>query len=284
MSDADFDSLIESVDTNAISEQSVVKGTVLRIDPDRVLIDINYKAEGYVEINEFKNEDGEIVVNVGDVVEVYLERVNQEAGHAEISKSKADQVKAWEVIAEKFDKNETITGTITHRVKGGLSVDIGVKAFLPGSQVSLRPMKNLEQLIERELEFRIIKFNKKRGNIVLSRRALLEEKRRVERAKTLEKLQIGNIMRGKVKNITEYGVFIDLGGIDGLLHITDMTWARINHPDEMVRKDDEIDVVILKFDAESQRVSFETQTTVPKSMGRCRKQISNWLCRQRYCS
>ena len=187
---------------------------------------------------------------------MYLERVNQEAGHAEISKSKADQVKAWEVIADKFDKNETITGTITHRVKGGLSVDIGVKAFLPGSQVSLRPMKNLEQLIERELEFRIIKFNKKRGNIVLSRRALLEEKRRVERAKTLEKLKIGNIMRGKVKNITEYGVFIDLGGIDGLLHITDMTWARINHPDEMVRKDDEIDVVILKFDAESQRVSL----------------------------
>ena len=132
MSDADFDSLIESVDTNAISEQSVVKGTVLRIDSERVLIDINYKAEGYVEINEFKNEDGEIVVNVGDVVEVYLERVNQEAGHAEISKSKADQVKAWEVIADKFDKNETITGTITHRVKGGLSVDIGVKSILAG--------------------------------------------------------------------------------------------------------------------------------------------------------
>ena len=152
MSDADFDSLIESVDTNTISEQSVVKGTVLRIDSERVLIDINYKAEGYVEINEFKNEDGELVVNVGDVVEVYLERVNQEAGHAEISKSKADQVKAWEVIAEKFDKNETITGTITHRVKGGLSVDIGVKAFLPGSQVSLRPMKNLEQLIDRDLD------------------------------------------------------------------------------------------------------------------------------------
>ena len=263
LSDADFDSFIESVDTSSISEQSVVKGTVLRIDAERVLIDINYKAEGFVDINEFKNEEGDLVVSVGDVVEVYLERVNQEAGHAEISKSKADQVKAWEVIAEKFDKNETITGTITHRVKGGLSVDIGVKAFLPGSQVSLRPMKNLEQLIERDFEFRIIKFNKKRGNIVLSRRALLEEKRRVERAKTLEKLEIGHIMRGKVKNITEYGVFIDLGGIDGLLHITDMTWARINHPDEMVRKDDEIDVVILKFDAETQRVSLGHKQLFP---------------------
>jgi len=263
LNDADFDSLIDSVNTSAITEQSVVKGTVLEILPERVLIDINYKAEGYVDINEFKNEAGELVVNVGDVVEVYLERVNQEAGHAEISKSKADQVKAWEVIAEKFEKNETIVGTITHRVKGGLSVDIGVKAFLPGSQVSLRPMKNLEQLLERELEFRIIKFNHKRGNIVLSRRALLEEKRRVERAKTLEKLEINNIMRGKVKNITEYGVFIDLGGIDGLLHITDMTWARINHPEEMVQKDDEIDVVILKFDADSQRVSLGHKQLFP---------------------
>ena len=263
MSDADFDSLNESVDTNSISEQSVVQGTVLRIDADRVLIDINYKAEGSVSINEFKNEAGEITVSVGDIVEVYLERVNQEAGQSEISKRKADQVKAWEVIAEKYDNNETITGTITHRVKGGLSVDIGVKAFLPGSQVSLRPMKNLEQLLERDFEFRIIKFNKKRGNIVLSRRALLEEKRRVERAKTLEKLQVGNIMRGKVKNITEYGVFIDLGGIDGLLHITDMTWARISHPEEMVRKDDEIDVVILKFDADSQRVSLGHKQLFP---------------------
>ncbi len=263
LTDADFDSLVESVSTNSISEQSVVQGTVLKIDTERVLIDINYKAEGYVNINEFKNEAGELVVSVGDVVEVYLERVNQEAGHAEISKKKADQVKAWERIAKKYDNNETIKGTITHRVKGGLSVDIGVKAFLPGSQVSLRPMKNLEQLLEREFDFRIIKFNKKRGNIVLSRRALLEEKRRVERAKTLEKLEVNKIMRGKVKNITEYGVFIDLGGIDGLLHITDMTWARISHPEEMVRKDDEIDVVILKFDAESQRVSLGHKQLFP---------------------
>jgi small subunit ribosomal protein S1 len=256
LNETDFEAMLESVDTNSIDLQSVVQGTVLRIDAERVLIDINYKAEGFVDINEFKNEEGEITVQVGDVVEVFLERVNQEAGACEISKKKADQVKAWEVIAEKYDNNETIKGIITHRVKGGLSVDIGVKAFLPGSQVSLRPMKNLEQLLEREYEFRIIKFNKKRGNIVLSRRALLEEKRRVERAKTLEKLEVGNIMRGKVKNITEYGVFIDLGGIDGLLHITDMTWARISHPEEMVRKDDEIDVLILKFDAESQRVSL----------------------------
>jgi small subunit ribosomal protein S1 len=261
--DADFDKLVEIIEEHSISEQSVVVGKVLRIDEERVLIDINYKAEGFVSVDEFTNEDGELTISVGDTVEVYLERVDQEAGCAVISKSKADQVKAWEVIAQKFENTETIQGTITHRVKGGLSVDIGVKAFLPGSQVSLRPMKNLEQLLDRVFDFRIIKFNKKRGNIVLSRRALLEEKRRVERAKTLENLEIGNIMRGKVKNITEYGVFIDLGGIDGLLHITDMTWARINHPEEMVQKDDEIDVKILKFDPESQRVSLGHKQLFP---------------------
>jgi small subunit ribosomal protein S1 len=261
--DADFDKLVEIIQEHSISEQSVVVGKVLRIDEERVLIDINYKAEGFVSVDEFTNEDGELTISVGDTVEVYLERVDQEAGCAVISKSKADQVKAWEVIAQKFENTETIQGTITHRVKGGLSVDIGVKAFLPGSQVSLRPMKNLEQLLDRVFDFRIIKFNKKRGNIVLSRRALLEEKRRVERAKTLENLEIGNIMRGKVKNITEYGVFIDLGGIDGLLHITDMTWARINHPEEMVQKDDEIDVKILKFDPESQRVSLGHKQLFP---------------------
>lgn len=263
LNEADFNlSIDELVSGHTTLEQSVVNGTVLRIDEERVLIDINYKAEGFVDIGEFM-VDGELAVAVGDSVEVFLERVDQEAGHAVISKSKAVQVKAWEEIEQKFDNNETIQGTITHRVKGGLSVDIGVKAFLPGSQVSLRPMKSLEQLLERQFDFRIIKFNKKRGNIVLSRRALLEEKRRVERAETLENLEIGNIMRGKVKNITEYGVFIDLGGIDGLLHITDMTWARINHPEEMVQKDDEIDVKILKFDADSQRVSLGHKQLFP---------------------
>ena len=263
LTDADFDLLDEKISNHTTREQSVVKGRVLEITDERVLIDINYKAEGYVPLADFMDENGELSVQVGDEVEVFLEYVNQLDGCSELSKKKADEMKAWEVIAQKFENNETIRGLITHRVKGGLSVDIGVKAFLPGSQVNLRPVKNLEQLLDREFDFRIIKFNQKRGNIVLSRRALLEEKRRAERAETLKRLEVGNVMMGKVKNITDYGVFIDLGGIDGLLHITDMTYARINHPNEMVKKDDEIEVKILKYDVESQRVSLGHKQIYP---------------------
>jgi small subunit ribosomal protein S1 len=261
--DADFDLLDEQISNHTTREQSVVKGRVLEITDERVLIDINYKAEGYVPLSDFIDENGEVSVKVGDEVEVFLEYVNQNDGCSELSKKKADEMKAWESIAQKFENNEIIRGLITHRVKGGLSVDIGVKAFLPGSQVNLRPVKNLEQLLDRELDFRIIKFNQKRGNIVLSRRALLEEKRRLDRAETLKRLEVGNVMTGKVKNITDYGVFIDLGGIDGLLHITDMTYARINHPNEMVKKDDEIQVKILKYDVESQRVSLGHKQIYP---------------------
>jgi small subunit ribosomal protein S1 len=182
--------------------------------------------------------------------------MSEEDGQLSLSKRKADEMKAWEEISKAYEADEVVSGIITARVKGGLSVDIGVKAFLPGSQVDLRPVKNLEKLLNEEMTFKIIKFNKRRGNIVLSRRVLLEEERQKQRKETLKDLQVGVIMTGVVKNITDYGAFIDLGGIDGLLHITDMTYGRINHPSEMVEVGQSIEVKILKFDPDTQRVSL----------------------------
>lgn len=247
--------------TQNIKERSVVEGKILRIDSDNVIVDVGYKAEGSISLSEFKNEQGELTIEVGDVVEVYLDSMTE--NKLNLSKSKADQMKAWENINKIFKNTETITGRITHRVKGGLSVDIGVKAFLPGSQVDLRPVKNLEKLIDQDLEFRIIKLNRHRGNIVLSRRILLEEERKLKREETLKKLQIGNIMEGVVKNITEYGAFIDLGGIDGLLHVTDITYARISDPHEVVEVGQKMNVMILKYEPETKRVSLGLKQTMP---------------------
>ena len=208
LSREDFEAVFDSaLNIQNIRERTVVKGRVLDIDDERVLVDVGYKAEGSITINEFKNEKGELTVEKGQEVEVYLDSMNEQ--ELVLSKTKADQMKAWEVIISAFKNNEVVRGTITHRVKGGLSVDIGVKAFLPGSQVDLRPVKNLEKLLEQEFEFRIIKLNRHRGNIVLSRRVLLEEERKVKRTETLQKLKVGAIMEGVVKNITEYGAFID---------------------------------------------------------------------------
>ena len=192
-----------------------------------------------------QDEEGELTVAVGDTVDVYLDTMNEGEGQLILSKTKADQMKAWEEISRAYENNQTVSGIITQRVKGGLNVDIGVKAFLPGSQVDLRPVKNLEKLLDQTMEFKIIKFNRRRGNIVLSRRVLLEEDRKVKRGETLQNLDVGAIMVGVVKNITDYGAFIDLGGIDGLLHITDMTYGRINHPSEMVKQGEEIEVMIM---------------------------------------
>ena len=247
--------------TQNIKERTVVDGKILRIDSENVIVDVGYKAEGSISISEFKNEQGELNIEVGDVVEVYLDSMTE--NKLNLSKSKADQMKAWEQINKIFKNNETITGRITHRVKGGLSVDIGVKAFLPGSQVDLRPVKNLEKLIDQDFEFRIIKLNRHRGNIVLSRRILLEEERKLKREETLKKLQIGNIMEGVVKNITEYGAFIDLGGIDGLLHVTDITYARISDPNEVVEVGQKLDVMILKYEPETKRVSLGLKQIQP---------------------
>ena len=244
------------LDQKSIKEQTVVTGKVISIEGDWISVDIGYKAEGAISRNEFMNEEGEITIEVGSEVDVFLDSMSESDGNLKLSKRRADQMKAWEGIAVAHEAGETVKGTITSRVKGGLSVDIGVKAFLPGSQVDLRPVKNLEKMLGLTLDFKIIKFNQRRGNIVLSRRVLLEEDRKVKRGETLRSLDVGAIMIGVVKNITDYGAFIDLGGIDGLLHITDMTYGRINHPSEMVEVAQEIEVKVLKFDSDSPRVSL----------------------------
>jgi small subunit ribosomal protein S1 len=253
----DFESLFESyLNTSRIKEQSVVPGRVINIDDDWVMVDVGYKAEGVIPLHEFADEEGAIRVDVGDTIDVYLDTMDEDNGQLRVSKRKADEMKAWEDISRAYEADEVVTGQIISRVKGGLSVDIGVKAFLPGSQVDLRPVKNLEKVIGEEMDFKIIKFNKRRGNIVLSRRVLLEEERAKQRKETLKDLQVGVIMEGVVKNITDYGAFIDLGGIDGLLHITDMTYGRINHPSEMVEVGQSLEIKVLKFDADTQRVSL----------------------------
>lgn len=253
----DFEALFESyLNTSRIKEQSVVPGRVINIDDDWVMVDVGYKAEGVIPLHEFADEEGVIRVDVGDTIDVFLDAMDEDNGQLRVSKRKADEMKAWEEISRAYEADEVVTGVVISRVKGGLSVDIGVKAFLPGSQVDLRPVKNLEKVIGEEMDFKIIKFNKRRGNIVLSRRVLLEEERAKQRKETLKDLQVGVIMKGVVKNITDYGAFIDLGGIDGLLHITDMTYGRINHPSEMVEVGETLEIKVLKFDAETQRVSL----------------------------
>ena len=239
-----------------ITEGEIVKGTVLEIRNDMVLIDIGYKSEGAIPIKEFLAPSGEITVKVGDTVDVYLEQKEDSDGLIVLSREKAEKTKIWDDIRRAYEKGEVITGTILGRTKGGLTVDIGVRAFLPGSQVDLRPVRDLDKLIGKNFPMKVIKLNQRRGNIVLSRRELLEEERRTLKERTLQSLEEGKIIRGKVKNITEYGAFIDLGGLDGLLHITDMSWGRVGHPSELFSVGDEIEVVVLKFDRAAERVSL----------------------------
>ena len=202
-------------------------------------------------------------MSVGDEVEVFLERMEDNDGNVVLSKETANKIKLWDELVTKHENNEIIEGTVIAKAKGGLTVDIGLKAFLPGSQIDLRPIRNLEKLLGEVFQMRIIKMNKQRGNIVLSRRALLEEERQNSRSDTLQQLEEGNHIAGVVKNITEYGVFIDLGGIDGLLHITDMSWGRVNHPSEMFSIGDKVNVMVLKFDKEKERVSLGLKQITP---------------------
>ena len=234
----------------------IVNGRVVEVQEDYVLVDINYKSEGLIPISEFRVVDGQRDIAVGSDVEVYIDRIENENGMVVLSKDKADMMRAWNDISRAAENEEVIEGTIIAKVKGGLSVDIGVKAFLPGSQIDLRPVRNIDAYIGKRYKFKVIKFNKKRGNIVLSRRALLEEERESLRTQTLDAMKEGSIVKGVVKNITDYGAFIDLGGMDGLLHITDMSWGRVKHPSEMLNVGDEIDVKVLKFDNEKERVSL----------------------------
>jgi small subunit ribosomal protein S1 len=264
LSDDQFKSFFDSfMGERGIREHSVVRGRVTKIDSDHVTVDISYKAEGVVPVAELRTPEGELMVKVGDEIDVYLDTLEPEDGILLLSKEKADLMKAWEEISLAVERDEVVRGLVTQRVKGGLQVDIGVKAFLPGSQVDLRPVKNLDKLIGETFNFKIIKFNKRRGNIVLSRRALLETERKKMRETTLGSLSEGQILDGVIKNLTDYGAFIDLGGIDGLLHITDMSWGRINHPSELFQVGDEIKVKVLKFDAEAERVSLGLKQIQP---------------------
>jgi small subunit ribosomal protein S1 len=257
-----FAELFET-ESPAIKEGEIAKGKVLAVDNDYVTVDVGFKSEGMVQSWEFMDDDGTIQVGVGDTVEVLVEEAEDQDGRVVLSKEKAERLKVWDDISNAYESDEPVEGTIVARVKGGLSVDIGVKAFLPGSQVDLRPVRNLDGMIGEKAKFKIIKFNKRRGNIVLSRRALLETERKRLRADTLATLEAGQILDGVIKNLTDYGAFIDLGGIDGLLHITDMSWGRINHPSELFNVGDEIKVKVLKFDQESERVSLGLKQIQP---------------------
>jgi small subunit ribosomal protein S1 len=259
------ESFAELFETSAKSakEGDVVRGTVLSVDEDHVQIDVGFKSEGLIPTWEFMDDDGKILVSPGDTVDVLVEEAEDQHGRIVLSKEKADRLLVWDEISRAYKADEPVEGTVIARVKGGLAVDIGVKAFLPGSQVDLRPVRNLEYVVNQKLKFKIIKFNKRRGNIVLSRRALLETERRKLRETTLQTLAPGQIIDGVIKNLTDYGAFIDLGGIDGLLHVTDMSWGRVNQPSELFRVGDEIKVKVLKFDPDSERVSLGLKQIQP---------------------
>jgi small subunit ribosomal protein S1 len=239
-----------------IAEGEVVKGTVLKVTPSEVIVDVGYKSEGIIPVDEFVDENGQITVQPGDIVDVLLERTEDRDGYVVLSREKAEKMKIWDEVEKAYAERKVVIGRVIERIKGGLAVDIGVRAFLPGSQIDVRPVRNLDALRGQELRMRVIKVNKKRGNIVLSRKVLLEEENAEKKKHTLDTLAEGKVLRGVVKNITDYGAFIDLGGIDGLLHITDMSWGRVTHPSELFQVNQEIDVIVLKYDPATERVSL----------------------------
>ncbi|MBI3827730.1 MAG: 30S ribosomal protein S1 [Candidatus Rokubacteria bacterium] len=235
-------------------EGEVVRGRVVHVSSSEVLVDVGYKSEGSIPIEEFHRSGS--VPKVGEEIDVYLEAKEDSEGLIVLSKDKADKIRVWDVITRAFEQNRPVEGRVVEVVKGGLAIDVGVKAFLPGSQVDLRPVKNLALLMGQTIRAKVIKLNRRRGNVVLSRRAVLEEEREEKKKHTLEVLHEGMILTGTVKNITDYGAFIDLGGIDGLLHVTDMSWGRVGHPAEMFQVGDQVEVIVLHFDRETGRVSL----------------------------
>jgi small subunit ribosomal protein S1 len=240
----------------SLQEGELVRGEIVKVDKEFVLVDIGYKSEGQIPIHEFIDSEGNSTARVGDKVDVLLERREGDDGLIILSKEKAAKIKIWDDIRRIYEEDGTVTGKIISRIKGGMTVDIGLHAFLPGSQIDLKPIRNFDALIGTSHDFRILKYNKRRGNIVLSRRAILESERSSLRENTLQILEDGAILEGTVKNITDYGLFVDLGGIDGLLHITDMSWGRVGHPSESYQFGDKITVKVLNFDRETERVSL----------------------------
>ena len=258
----DFGALFEN-SLKTIKPGEVVRGHVVQVTRDYVTVDIGYKSEGQIPIEEFVARDGSIEVNAGDEIDVYFDSSEGENGGIALSRSRAEQLKVWTDIERAFQASSTVEGTIVGKVKGGLKVDIGVSAFLPGSHADIRPARNLDRYIGQRGRFAILKFNRSRGNVVVSRRAVMEREREVLKEETLKVLEEGVILEGQVKNITDYGAFIDLGGIDGLLHITDMSWGRVSHPSEVVKVGDQLRVVILKYDPSRERVSLGMKQILP---------------------
>jgi len=247
----------ESLTFIEMTPGSLVNATVVEVTPDFVTVSAGLKSEGVIPADQFKNEAGELIVERGDVVEVALESVEDGFGETKLSREKARRLRAWEVLEEALENDEIITGIISGKVKGGFTVELGdIRAFLPGSLVDVRPVRDTTYLEGKELEFKLIKLDQRRNNVVVSRRAVVEEEYSAERDALLETLAEGKVVKGIVKNLTDYGAFIDLGGIDGLLHITDMAWKRVKHPSEIIQMGDEVDVKILKFDKEKSRVSL----------------------------
>lgn len=239
------------------AEGDIVRGKVLKVTPSEAIVDIGYKSEGLLPIGEVTGYGGDVTIKVGDEIDVFLERLEDISGHVILSREKAERMLIWDRIEAAYKTDQAIQGRVIDRVKGGLSVDVGgIKAFLPGSLIDTKPVKNLDSLRGHEYRFKVVSFDKKRNNVVLSRRAVMEIEHQAQKVATFNRLQDGQVTRGVVKNITDYGVFVDLGGVDGLLHITDISWGRVNHPSEYFNVGDEIDVVVLKFDPQAERVSL----------------------------
>jgi len=260
--DDDFGALFER-SLKSPKPGEVVTGRVVQVGRDSVTIDIGYKSEGHIPVDEFTTRDGTVTVEEGDQIDVYFEASDNESGEIVLSRHKAEQFRVWREIEQAFEREGAVDGTIVGKVKGGLKVDIGVAAFLPGSHADLRPSRNLDRYIGQRGRFAILKFNRSRGNVVVSRRAVLERERTQLKSETLKVLEEGVILEGTVKNITDYGAFVDLGGIDGLLHVTDMSWGRVGHPSEVLNVGDRVKVVVLKYDPERERVSLGMKQILP---------------------
>jgi small subunit ribosomal protein S1 len=265
----DFAAALESFDREQAAEaaamqsdEHVVTGTVIKLTDKHVVVDVGLKSEGLIPLEQVLDHTGQPKLKPGDTVEVVVEREEPEGGYL-VSYDKAQRHKVWDVIEKAANEKTPVMGTVLGRVKGGLTVDVGIKAFLPGSQLEIRPVRNLDAYIGQQIEVRVIKLNKKRGNVVVSRKEILEEEQTAKRSLTLDHLEEGVILTGTVKNLTDYGAFVDLGGIDGLLHITDMSWGRLTHPRDLVNVGDEIQVKVLKFDREKQRVSLGFKQLTP---------------------
>ena len=258
----DFGRLFEQ-SLRAVRPGGVVRGRVVLVSRDSVTIDIGYKSEDHIPIREFLDRDGNVAVKEGDDIDVYFDASESEHGGIVLSRAKAEQFKVWRDIEEAFENNGAVEGTVVGKVKGGLKVDVGVPAFLPGSHADLRPSRNLDRYIGQRGRFAILKFNRARGNVVVSRRAVLERERESLKEETLKVLEPGIVLEGVVKNITDYGAFVDLGGIDGLLHVTDMSWGRVNRPADVVQVGEKVKVVVLKYDPERGRVSLGMKQILP---------------------